>query len=78
MHIFILFIYYFCGVFVYCFSLTPVYNRAKSHVPGKSSIIISDNGLFAQGIPETEHLEPTSSLLLENLSCKNDRGSFFR
>lgn len=61
-------------MFVCCFSLTPVYNRAKSHVLGKSSKNISDNGLFAQGISETEHLEPPSLSLLETLYAKMTEG----
>lgn len=78
MCIFILFVDLFCGMLVYCFSLTPVYNGDKSHVPRKSSKNISDNGLFAQKIHKTEHLEPSSLLLLEDLSCKNDRGNVIR
>lgn len=46
--IFILFVYWFCDLFdysiLYIFLLTPVYNGAKSQVPGESSKNISNNG----------------------------------
>lgn len=77
-NIWILFVYCFCGMFVCCFSLTPAYNRAKSHVLGTSSKNTSDDGLFAWGIPETEHLEPPSLSHLENLSCKKWQREFLQ